>query len=212
MKILYIEAQKKQDKKENTDFSSLLALPKELFIAYSIQYKPLAEEIKAYLSRHSYTIGGFQQVLGCTKLKVKNNLPILLIGSGRFHALNLALQNKDSNVYIYNSSSVSEIQEKDLEEIKKNKEINLKRFVLAKKIGIIISTKPGQENLNKAELLKQKINKKYPEKQVFFFISNNINLAELENFSIDFWISSACPGLINDSKKLTNIDDILEFL
>jgi diphthamide biosynthesis enzyme Dph1/Dph2-like protein len=83
---------------------------------------------------------------------------------------------------------------------------------MSKKIGIIISTKPGQENIKKSELLKEKISKKYPEKQVFFFISNHINLAEFENFSIDFWINSACPGLLNDSRKLSNIDDIISFL
>ncbi len=209
MKVLYLEAQKKLNEKEspiNIDPKSFNE--KQVFLAYSIQYKQLAEQIKKELEAKKVKIMGFQQVLGCTKLKT--DYSILLIGSGRFHALNLALQNPV--VYVYNGGTIAKIEEKDLSELKKNKEINLKRFVLAKNIGIIISTKPGQENLKKAKLFKEKITKKYPEKRVFFFVSNNINLNELENFSINFWINSACPGITNDSPKITNIDDITDFL
>jgi len=208
MKVLYIEAKKKKSEKLNEE--SLKTLPKELFIAYSIQFKSLAEQIQAHLIKHSYNIIGFQQVLGCTKLRVKNNAAILLIGSGRFHALNLALQNKE--VYIYNNGLITKIAEKDINDLKKNKETNLRRFFLARKIGILVSTKPGQENTIKAQLLKERILKKYPEKEVFLFFSSHINVNEFENFQIDFWINSACPGLINDASNLLNIDDILENL
>ena len=204
MKIIYLETKRKLKEAINIDTSKL---PKELFLAYSIQYKSTAEELKKQLSQKGIAIKGFKQVLGCTKLK--SHYPILLIGSGRFHALNLAIQNKD--VYIYNSSVVK-IEGKELENLKKSKISAINRFLNSSTIGILISTKPGQENLKRAEQLKSIIAKKYPEKQVYLLISNTISLAELENFNLDFFINSACPGLLNDSNKIANIDDIFEFL
>ncbi|MBM3247570.1 hypothetical protein FJZ17_03480 [Candidatus Pacearchaeota archaeon] len=210
MKVLFIETQKKLNKEEMPSFDGLNLMPKELFLAYSIQYKSLAELIKKELESSGHKIAGFQQVLGCSKLKLKKGLAILLIGTGRFHALNLALQN--SRVYVFDEGNITLINASEIENLRKQRQLQLNKFVLAKKLGILISTKPGQENLAKAELLKKKISKKYPEKQVFFFISNNINPAEFENFDINLWINSACPGITNDSQKLVNIVDILDFL
>jgi len=208
MKILYIESRRKLNREEvSIDVSKL---PKELFLAYSIQYQLLAEKIKEKLEKEKIKIKGFQQVLGCSKLNLAKNLPVLLIGSGRFHALNLALQGYE--VYIYNNSMVSKITAEDTEKLKESKKIALNKFLNSENLGIIVSTKPGQSNLKLAEELKKKIKVKFPAKHVNFFISNNININEFENFGIDSWINTSCPGLINDSYKIINADDILSFL
>jgi hypothetical protein len=51
--ILYVEAQKKQTSFNKNAFEcnlkSNLNLPNEIYLAYSIQYKPLALEIKNFL-------------------------------------------------------------------------------------------------------------------------------------------------------------------
>lgn len=206
MKILYIEAKKKA---KSISPINIATLPKELFIAYCIQYKHEAEAIKNQLESKHIKIFGFQQVLGCTKLKSK--YPLLLIGSGKFHALNLALQNK-TPVYIYNNSTISQIDPKELEMLKQRKKAALNRFFISDKIGILVSTKPGQENMKMAEEIKKKINEKYPEKTIYILLSNSINTAEFENFKIDFFINTACSGLLNDSSKIINTDDILSFL
>jgi len=213
MKALFIETKRKisKNKEDLPSLAGLSKLPKELFIAYSIQYKLLAELIKKELEARKHEVTGFQQVLGCSKLKVKAGLAILLVGTGRFHALNLALQNT-GKVYVFDEGNISEINTKEIEQLKNQKRIQLNRFVLAKKIGILISTKPGQSKLDKSEQLKKLIAKKYPEKQIYLFVSNNININEFENFDISFWINSACAGLVNDASQLANIDDILEFL
>jgi len=208
MKILNIEAIKKNISiSPNLDLSML---PKELLIAYSIQYKNLAFKLKKIIEQKGYNIKGFQQVLGCTKLK--SNYAILLIGSGKFHALNLAMQNKQVYIYDNNYNKILKISEKELEALKRNKQASINRFFHSSRIGILVSTKYGQENLNEAKKISEKIEKKYPEKKVYLFISNNINLNELENFQIESWINTACQGLVNDSKKILNYDDIIEFL
>jgi diphthamide biosynthesis enzyme Dph1/Dph2-like protein len=91
MKILFIESSYR-----NQDISlsqkQILKLPKSIFLAYSLQYKALAEKIKKQLEENNIKIIEFQQVLGCSK--IKTTLPILLISSGRFHAQNLMFQTK----------------------------------------------------------------------------------------------------------------------
>ena len=212
MKILYIEAKSKLNPEAyNIDKNFIEKLPKEVFLCYTIQNKPQAEAMKKALEHYNIAVAGFQQVLGCTKLRVKEGIAIILIGQGRFHALNLALQNKRSIIQYSNGSSTI-VGQKEITEYQEKMKNSLNLFLHAKDIGIIVSTKPGQEQFKKSQQLKKIIEKKYPEKSVVLFISNNINVHEFENFSINFWINSACPGLINDSPKLLNIDDILEFL
>jgi len=206
MKVLYIETQKKE-KNAKLSETALKNLPKELLLVYSIQYKSQAGEIKKQLESNGFKIIGFSQILGCTKLKLTQ--PVLLIGSGRFHALNLALQSNHP-IYIWNNGTINQIEQKEIEALKQKKQGNISKFLSAERIGILFSTKTGQYN-SKEEIL-EKLMKKYTEKRFFFFISNNINPAEFENFKIDFWLNTACPGLTNDSTKIENIDDIFKEL
>jgi len=208
MKILYIEAKHKDQPSSSISIAGLPKDVKELFLAYSIQYKQEAQIIKAKLESNGVKVIGFQQVLGCTKLKT--SFPLLLIGSGKFHALNLALQNRV--VYIYNNSCITQVDQKELENLKQTRKNAINRFFVSNKIGILVSTKPGQENIKRAESLKTKIQLKFPEKQAYILISSHINTSEFENFDLDIFINTACPGLINDNSKIINIDDILPFL
>lgn len=207
MKVLYLESKKKINELEKSPISigQLENLPKTLFLAYSIQYKPLAEQIKKQLQASKFKITGFQQVLGCTSLKSKT--PILLIGSGRFHALNLARMSKQE-VYTYNNS-ISKITNEEISIFEKQLQGKLSKLLTSNEIGILVSTKPGQNQLAKAEKLKQLLQAK--EKKVFLFISNNLNTSEIENFNLDIFVNSACQGLELDNPKIINIDEVLEF-
>ena len=205
MKVLYLEAKNKQKSELNANL--LVKLPKKLFLAYSIQYKSQANDIKKELEKNNIQVTGFQQVLGCSKIRVIPPSPILLIGSGRFHALNLAKQLKQP-VYIYNScnNSLQQITLREIADFEKKKQGLIAKFLFANKIGIYVSTKPGQNNLSNALKLKNKLETKG--KKPYLFVSNSFNLSEIENFNLDILINSACPGLENDSSKLLNIDDI----
>lgn len=187
---MFVEAKRKPEdfdvNKVNLDI-----LPEKIFLAYSIQYKTLAEKIKDKLGSR---VAGYKQVLGCSKLKVK--YPVLLVGSGRFHALNLALQG--NIMYILEGNTVSKLNEEEIKRIKANRKTALSRFLAADSIGILVSTKPGQENLKKALLLKRKFEKKGKKTQIF--LADNINTEELENYNIDSWVNTACPALSFDSR------------
>jgi 2-(3-amino-3-carboxypropyl)histidine synthase len=199
--VMFIEAIRTDIPKLNT--KALAKLPKKIVLLYSIQYKPIAEQIKAHLKTMSYNIRGFKQVLGCTDFKTKD--PILLVSGGRFHALNLALQNSVP-IYIYNNQAIQKLSDPDIKKFKQKRKAALAKFLAADSVGILVSTKPGQNHMEKAQALKKKLESKG--KKPYLFISNNINIAELENFSIQSWVNTACPGLAYDSSKIINLGDL----
>lgn len=202
MKTLFIETRKKN---KEADITALLnsSLPKALFICYSIQYKDLAKDISSKLKARGFIIKGLKQVLGCTKLKTK--YPILLVSDGKFHSLNLGLQN-NSPIYIYSNLKLEELDKAEIDKIRKTRRTAYLNFLNEKEVGIIISTKPGQCKLKQAEKIKEQLEKKG--KELFMFISNNINVSELENFPLKIWINTACPGLSYDSTRIINLNEI----
>lgn len=201
MKVLYIES-KRKNSYLNLTKENLEKLPRTLFLVYTIQYLEQAKLLKKQLQENNIKITGFQQVLGCSNIKTKD--PILLIGSGKFHAINLI--NHSPRIFVFEDNNILEIPNKDIETLKIRQKTALIKFLSAKSIGILISTKPGQENINLAIKLKNKLEKK--DKNVFLFISNNVQTNEFENFNIDSWINTACSGLALDNSNIVNFKDI----
>ena len=66
---------------------------------------------------------------------------------------------------------------------------------MSKKIGVIVSTKPGQEKLQLALKLG------YP-----VFVCNEVDENELENFQMDYWINTACNRI--EGKNIINLEDL----
>jgi len=79
------------------------------------------------------------------------------------------------------------------------------KFYSAKNIGILVTTKPGQQYLKKATELKAKLK----DKQCYIFISDTIDLNDLENYPfIDSWVNTACPRLSDYSSNIINIEEL----
>ena len=192
MKTIFIPAKSKATLNKSKIKELSKKLPKNLVIAYSIQYQELAFEIKYLLSNHN--ILKIIQVLGCSQPKFpQNTKAVLLIGSGRFHAVSLAYETK-LPIYILEKNQLIKISEKDIELYEKKNKASYLKFLNADKVGILISTKPGQQNLQRALNLKKKL-----KKNSYLFISNAINIHEFENFGLDCWVNTACPRLDMDS-------------
>ena len=195
MKTLFIPLIKKEQLNKPALQAAIDKLPSTIYIAYTIQYKQIAEQAKAELEKTREIIG-FSQVLGCSKLKVNS---ILLIADGSFHASNLLQQG--NQVYLFDNHSLIKLELQD-----NNNKAKLNKLYSSNKLGILLSTKPGQLNLNQARKTKNKL--KEQNKKAYFFLADNINLDELENFDVDFWINTACPGLEKDSKNILNATKI----
>jgi 2-(3-amino-3-carboxypropyl)histidine synthase len=199
MKTIFIPAKIKSEVNEKK--ISELKLPNKIAIAYSIQYQETASEIKKILSK-KHEITQFIQVLGCSKPKFsKETKAVLLISSGKFHAISLAVES-NLPIYILESDKLRKISDDEINSFNKRKKGSYMKFLNAEKVGILISTKPGQENLKKALSLKLK------NKSLYLFISNEINTKEFENFpEIQSWVNTACPRLDFDNSVI-NLSDL----
>ena len=202
MRTLFISA-KSKNQLASLDNIILNKMPKKIALFYSIQFKTQAEELRKQLKTKKTT--NFSQVLGCSKPKIsKSTKAILLIGSGRFHGISLA-QETNLPVFILENNKLTEIFQIEVDILKQKQKASLVKYFNAKKIGILISTKPGQENLTRAINLKKSIKNK----SSYLYIANEINPAEFENFpQIESWVNTACPRMDMNSSKIINSDKI----
>jgi 2-(3-amino-3-carboxypropyl)histidine synthase len=192
MKTMFIPVKIKSE--INVKKIQSLIFPKNLAIAYSIQYKEIATKIKEILSKKN-NITSFVQVLGCSIPKFpKQTQAVLLISSGKFHGVSLALET-NLPIYIWEGNELIKLNDSEIDQLRKRKKAAYLNFLNSEKIGILISTKPGQENLKKAISLKSNIKNK----KSYLFISNEVNTREFENFGIKSWINTACPRMDFDS-------------
>ena len=191
MKTLFIPAKSKSKVNKLRLLEISKKLPEDIAIVYSIQYKDIADEIKNILS-NKHKITEFAQVLGCFKLLIpKQTNAILLIADGKFHAVSLGLETK-LPIYILNNNSFNQISKKEIETLEKKQKAAYIKYLNSKKIGILISTKPGQENLERAIKFRNRVK----EKKSYLFLGDNIDLNEFENFpQIQSWVNTACPRL-----------------
>lgn len=177
-----------------------IKFPNKFVLAYSIQYKKTADNIKKKLGNK---VINSMQILGCSKLKTK--YPIIVLADGSFHALNLALQN--NQVYKLQENKLKKTDKNLLNKYKQKIKAGISKFLYAEKIGVIVSLKPGQEQLNLAFSLKNKLKKK-----AYIFLTNNININEFENFPLSIYINTACPTLIYDTNKIVNYQEIKKYV
>lgn len=202
MKKLFIPVRSKAKVNSKKILKLSEKLPKNIALAYSIQYQDIAFEIKKILKHKNIT--GFTQVLGCSAPVFNSRTnAILLIGSGKFHGISLALNTK-LPVYVLNSNTLEIISKQDIEKIQKKQRASYLKYLTSNKIGILVSIKPGQNRLQRALNFKKNLK----DKKAYLFLSNNINSLEFENFKIDSWVNTACPRLDFDSSSIINISSI----
>jgi len=203
MKTIFIPTKIKSKVNKSKIISLSKKLPKEIAIAYSIQYQNVAVKIKNILSKN-HNITKLIQVLGCSKPAFpKNTKAILLISSGKFHAISLAIES-GLPIYTLEYNKLRKISKEDIESFKKKQKASYVKFLNEDKIGILISTKPGQQNLKKALNFKKRLK----EKKSYLFISNNIDAREFENFGLKCWVNTACLRLDIEDSSIINIDKI----
>jgi len=204
MKTLFIPAKIKSKINEKKISGISKKLPKNIVIAYSVQYENQAKKIKQIL-QDSHKIIQLVQVLGCSKINFPQNTDaVLLVSSGKFHGISLAIETS-LPIYVIEENNLKKISKKEIENLKKKKKTSYLKFLHTDRIGILVSIKPGQENLKKAIEFKKNLKNK----KAYLFIGNNINTSEFENFGLDCWVNSACPRLDIENSSIVNIDKLI---
>lgn len=208
MKTLFIPTKKKVSLDENLVSKVSKKLPKTICISYSTQFQDSAKRVKELLEK-DHKITGFNQVLGCTIPKIQRGTEaVLLVGSGKFHAISLAYESK-LPVFVFEPNYLEAISEFDIWDFEKKKKGAYTKFLSSNKIGIIVSTKPGQEKLSLAIKSKKNIR----DKKKYIFLVNEINTSEFENFpDIESWVNTGCPRMDMSQSGIINLKDIKHLL
>lgn len=203
---------------------------KNVAVFSAVQFRPHLEEVQKLLKEKGYSsetskplrtsIEG--QMLGCDsysdslKIDLSDIDGFIYIGDGYFHpnALLLAQEYEEQikPVLLMNVvQEMTEVIDKDhINKYLKRKKGNLMRFHTSDEIGVFITTKWGQEYKDSA----LKLRDLYPEKNFYFFVGDNFNDQEMENFPyVQCWVNTACPRIGQDdilrfNKPVINIKDI----
>lgn len=202
---------------------------KKIGLTATIQHVHQLQKIAQYLEKKGFKtyIGNSTektpykgQILGCNYSTVKNNSGLdafLFIGPGLFHPTGLALATKKP-VIAFNpfNNLTQKIEEKDIMNIAKKRMAAITIAKNARKIGIIVSTKPGQFKKDAIRYLKEGFKKNGVDTS--FIYIDDISLDTLQNFAeADAYIVTACPripidGFYGFSKPLLTVNEALVVL
>lgn len=203
MKVVHIYAKSKADVKLTE--TAINALPAKLGVVTTIQHLHKLDEVISQLKEA--VKGG--QVLGCNVDSAKQISgkveAFLFIGSGEFHPIAIALET-GKPVYKWNplTQQLSVVKDEDIEKYKKRRKAALAKFLSSNKIGILVSTKHGQSNLDKALELAAKKDKEY-----YLFAFDTLNPSDLENFPfVEVWVNTACPRIADEKSNIINISEL----
>ncbi len=226
MKVVFIEG--KYRKIISLPEDLIEKLPKRVALFNSVQFMNSQENIikqleesgrKAVLpiTPHSKYRG---QLLGCGIKKLGKFDgefdAFLYVGDGVFHPQALVVEN-DKPVFCYDpfgDGYWNMLDRKTVDEKLRRKKGALSKFFASENIGVLVSTKPGQNYLNYALKLKDR----YPGKKFYFILNNSVDFSQLEYFPfVECWVNTACPRIgIDDvykfEKPVVNLDDVAEGL
>jgi 2-(3-amino-3-carboxypropyl)histidine synthase len=200
-------------------------LPRKVGLVTTIQFVNQVDSICSQLQENNikYFVSRAQQefnaqILGCdvsaaTSIRDKVDA-FLYIGTGEFHPIQVMYETgKQTFSYNPESNTFSEVIV-DKEKMEKRKKGAYMKYLAADSVGILVSTKPGQERLKEAfELKKNLLNKG---KKAYILISNTLDFSQLENFNfVDCFVNTMCPRIGADdrarfSKPIINYKDIAE--
>lgn len=186
-------------------------------LATTVQHTHQIEEIKEKLTEKKVTVhvGKDQskalldaQILGCsyiTAIKIKENVDVFLyIGGGRFHPSGIVMST-GKPVIIANpySGEVSSIKEDDLMNLAKRRMAAITIAKNSRRFGVIVSSKPGQNNLDIALKLRRML--KAQDKEVVLIYMDEVKAEHVNNYSeSEILINTACPRIAVDG--ITGID------
>ena len=214
MKTTYIPCYSKKDALPAVKGAlGILRNFKKIGLITTAQHLNQLNNIKIFLEKNGIVAVTCGQILGCFQKfsgsKEKEIDAFLYIGSGRFHPLGVALKT-NKRVIVCNpySNESGEISDDEKRQWEKRRKKRIMRAAPAEIFGILISTKPGQFNMELALSLKKKIEKSG--KRAFLFAGDSITPDNVSGFGVDAYINTACPRIVDDyfDKPVVNPEEI----
>jgi 2-(3-amino-3-carboxypropyl)histidine synthase len=188
-------------------------LPKRVILFTTIQYhnqlnewkktlEAAGKQVHTFKPKHSVAEG---HLLGCgiEQWDVDADC-FLFVGDGLFHPKALVIKN-DLPVWCFDPKRAEyfQMKDEDIRRAKQRQKAALARFYSAKKVGVLVTTKHGQQRI----ALSLKLKEKFPDKEFFYFLFDSIDFSSLEDFAfIECFVNTMCPRLglddTNRSEKL----------
>lgn len=232
VKFLFVESHYSKEVKLSEESLKLLSKYKKIALFASVQFvkldivkKQLADGGVEVLTTHAKRTSTDNQILGCDctpdsfedKEIFSKVDAVLYVGDGMFHPKALLLAQQDAErkkeVIIFDpmSDSVRVLSYAEIEKQKRKYQANLMSYLSAKRVGVLVSTKTGQQYLRLAQQLKRE-----SKKEIYIFVGDSLNMLDIENYNfIEAWVNTACPrigtdDIVNIPKPLVNIGDVLK--
>jgi len=208
MKFLFIETKYKG--KIKVPKKVIDKLPDTIGLFFTIQFIDSLEDVKKDVEKTGRTVKLMKgkhtkyqgQIYGCNLEKFPGVDAFLYVGDGLFHPKALVLGN-DKKVHIWNPvhEKYSVVTKKLMEKEITRQKATYSKFLMSRKIGVLVSTKPGQSYFKQALKLKEK----YKDKEFYYIVTDTLNFDSLEDFPfIEVWVNTACPRIGWDDTKRTS--------
>ncbi len=201
----------------------LKKLPKDVTLAATIQYLNAIPAISKQLAEYGIKATLFKgihskypsQIVGCDIVQPFWEAA-LYIGDGLFHPKTLVLKgNKPVHCYSPETGEYRLVTRKDVEDILFRHNAARVKFLEAHTIGVLVTTKCGQNNMKAALALKKHL---FGKKDVMIFLTDALDWSDLENYPfVDMWINTMCPRISYDDqprfrKMVLDLADAIETL
>ena len=172
----------------------------------SLQFVKVIQKVKDYLERNGKKVYIHKslkypgQILGCNidaAKKIENKVDCFLyVGAGKFHPLGTAIRTEKPVFTLdLEKKQIYDLEEEKIRWLKKKAWYDSK-LNDAKKVGIVVCWKGGQNRIDEAEKLKKGLEKKG--KEVFILAFDNFSKEKIEGLKFDCLINMACPRLDDD--------------
>ncbi len=202
---------------------------KSVCLLTTIQHVHQLPEIKAFYEGKGKSVAlnrpnGFAkqngQILGCDEGNVmvldRGVDAFVYFGGGIFHPLGALLQTtKPFLVVDPFTNSVRRIDEMR-DEYRRRSRGKILASLASKRLGILVSTKNGQYNMQLAKLLKNRIEKEGLSAAIL--VSNTLDFESINNMlEFDAFVNTACPRIATDDtdrlrKPLLSANELMEVL
>lgn len=180
------------------------------FDALKEQLEKSGKQVLVVQPKHSWRSG---QLLGCgvEDWSAQEFDAFVYVGDGDFHPTALLFKN-DKEVFQYDPKRDEQrvLTPDYVKQLRVRQQAAMSAFRMANKIGVVMTTKYGQNRMKMAEGL----GAKYPDKEFFFFLEDEIHPHRLEDFPfIECFVNTACPRMQDDNQKfpkpVVNLADVL---
>jgi 2-(3-amino-3-carboxypropyl)histidine synthase len=178
---------------------------RDFSICFSVNFDRIAHRLASALSSIGKRPRELQRVLGCSFPSVDG--VALYVGDGLFHPLGVAVNNS----VIAFDPFTRELNEISGEDMDRRKRGRLLGVLNAERVGILVSTKKGQQHFRDALVIKRHLENRGKKAEIL--VMDRIERDSLTGYGVDAYVNTACPRIATDDdlgKPTINYAELVE--